>query len=192
MFLENEAVICIKSNPPSDNWDYFNEKTELIHLPKRTIILSYPPGILNSKFENFVEPTQRTIENNEDIVKYATHTNIISNFIKHTNKNWLFILEDNVCIGDLSRIIEMPGLTIFRKDASVYLMDRQTASIFLENVKIYYTQLQNVFQDLADLELIKLNSAYELNLIPVSFNRTIFPFLIICVLLIFFFHLVYF
>jgi hypothetical protein len=183
MFLENEVVTCIKRNPYSETWDYFNEKTEIIHFPKRSTVLSYPPGILNSKFENYVEPSQRKLENNKEIVKWATHINIIRDFIEQKHQQWLFVIEDTVHLTDLSRIKETPGLTLFRKDASAYLIDRPTATVFLENAKIYYASLEDVFQDLTNLGLICTHVVAELPIINMKFSHSGMPFFTIAFLL---------
>ena len=157
MFLNKETVICIKSNPPSETWDYFNDKTEIINLPKRENVLAYPIGTLSSKFDYMVEPSCRTVAHQHEIAKWATHMSIIGNFLGGKT-NWLFVIEDNINLTDLTLVVDSPGLSLFDRKAGCYLMDRTTAKAVLDNSKIYYTPLEQVFQELTQLKIININT----------------------------------
>jgi hypothetical protein len=175
MFLNKETVICIKSNPPAETWDYFNDKTEIINLPKRENILAYPIGTLASKFDYLVEPSCRTETHQREIAKWATHMSIIGKFLEGTT-NWLFVIEDNINLSDLTAIVESKGLTLFEKNAGCYLLDRNAAKQIIDNSKIYYAPISQVFQDLATLQIININPSIEFPIIKHPFLFTFMPF----------------
>lgn len=175
MFLNKETVICIKSNPPAETWDYFNDKTEIINLPKRENVLAYPIGTLSSKFDYLVEPSCRTSIAQQEIAKWATHMSIIGNFLEGKTE-WLFVVEDNINVSDLTIILEKPGLTLFDSNAGSYLIDRNTAKAIQDNTKIYYAPLTQVFQELATLNIININPSVEFPIIKHPFLFTFMPF----------------
>lgn len=175
MFLTKEKVICIKSNPPAETWDYFNDKTEIINLPKRENVLAYPIGTLGSKFDYLIEPSCRTAANKPEIAKWATHMSIIANFLEGKN-DWLFVVEDNINVNDLTSIVNTPGLTLFDSNAGCYLIDRNTAKAIQDNSRIYYAPLTQVFQELAKLQIIHINPSIEFPIIKHPFLFTFMPF----------------
>lgn len=183
MFLNKQTVICIKSNPPSETWDYFNEKTELVNLPKRNIVLELPESILNSLYEPLVEPSSRIFENRQDIRTWATHMATLEQFVQTAKTNYLFVCTDNIDINSLEQIQEQPGLTLYDPDASAYLVDLQTAKVILENNKIYYNKLINSFKDLAALKLIQLNYGIEFPKIKLPFLLALLFVFLICLFL---------
>lgn len=180
MFLNKETVICIKSNPPAETWDYFNDKTEIINLPKRETVLAYPIGTLSSKFDYLVEPSCRISVNQAEIAKWATHMSIIGNFL-NGKTDWLFVSEDNINVNDLTTIVNKQGLTLFDSNAGCYLIDRITAKAVQDNSRIYYAPLTQVFKELAKLEIIKINPSIEFPIIkhPFLFTFMLFFFVVL-------------
>lgn len=175
MFLNKETVICIKSNPPADTWDYFNDKTEIINLPKRENVLAYPIGTLSSKFDYLVEPSCRTSITQPEIAKWVTHMSIIGKFLEGKTE-WLFVVEDHINVSDLTIILENPGLTLFDNNAGSYLIDRNTAKAIQDNSRIYYAPLAQVFQELATLKIVNINPSTEFPIIKHPFLFTFMPF----------------
>ena len=187
MFLNKQTVICIKSNPPSETWDYFNEKTELINLPKRNVVLELPETILSSLYEPLVEPSSRILENRQHIRTWATHMATLEQFVESAQTDYLFVCTDNIDINSLEQIKEQPGLTLYDPDALVYLVDLPTAKAILENNKIYYNRLIQIFIDLAALKLIQLNFGIEFPRIKLPLYAPFFYILLFFLVCVFFF-----
>jgi hypothetical protein len=180
MFLNKETVICIKSNPPSETWDYFNDKTEIINLPKRENVLAYPVGTLGSKFDYLVEPQCRIETNKKEIARWATHISILGKFLEGKT-NWLFVIEDNINLTDLTAIVENHGLTLFDSNAASYLLDRATAKKILDNSKIYYAPIAQVFKELESLQIININPSTDFPIIKHPFLFTFMPFFFVII-----------
>ena len=80
--------------------------------------------------------------------------------------NWLFVIEDDVNLEseDIKRIEDeaTQGLILLTNDASAYVLDKPTARTIIEQNRLFYGPLSQVFQDLKQLGLISLSQPFLL------------------------------
>ena len=152
MNLQRESVVLIKNRvAPQD------ESAGIEDLPKRTTYVCLP------------EPTEfdhRAVPGFKDAPgrgRWITHLAIIELFLL-SNSSWLFIIEDDVNLQpeDIKRIEDeaTQGLILLTSDTSAYVLDKPSARTIIEQNRLFYGPLHEVFQDLNKLGLIKLKSPF--------------------------------
>lgn len=154
MNLQRESVVLIKNRQtPQD------ESAGVIDLPKRTTYVCLPEP---TEFDHRAVPEFKDAPGRG---RWITHLAIIELFLLSTKK-WLFIIEDDVNLesDDIKRIEEeaKQGLVLLSSDASAYLMDKPTAKTIIEQNRLFYGPLSQVFQDLKQLGLISLSQPFLL------------------------------
>ena len=130
MILQNETVICIKTN--EEAWDLFNDNYYIKELPKRIVLPLLEEGLMGHKFDTNVTPTHRKPEFFKDISSWATHMMALGRFVEEHSTTWLLVIESQQDLG----FVPTPkkGLTLFGKS---YIIDRDTAKKILNNSRIY-------------------------------------------------------
>jgi hypothetical protein len=179
-------VICIKTN--DESWDTFNENTVIKGFPKRIDIHLFKEGLLGTRFDTNVEPSKRYPKFYKDISRWATHLFCIGKFVKESEKQYLFVSESDLNVEDIQNM-DKTGLMLFDASAKSYSMDKETATIILDNSLIYYTPFPQLLEDLEKLNLINVEKTQHFNKIQ-TFNYMpillFFLFLLFFVLLIFY------
>ena len=141
MILQNETVICIKTN--EETWDQFNNNYYIKELPKRILLPLLEEGLLGYRFDTNVYPSYRKSEYYKDISNWATHIMTLSRFLQEYNSEWLLVVESQIDLGFITTNPKK-GITLLGPGASVYLVDRSTAKKIIENSNIYYTSFSTL------------------------------------------------
>ena len=154
MNLQRESVVLIKNRQmPQD------ESAGVQDLPKRTIYVCLPEP---TEFDHRAVPEFKDAPGRG---RWITHLAIIELFLMST-ANWLFVIEDDVNLEseDIKRIEDeaTQGLILLTNDASAYVLDKPTARTIIDQNRLFYGPLSQVFQDLKQLGLIELKSPFLL------------------------------
>ena len=151
MNLQREKVVIIKRG-------LYEEPTGVLDLPKRDTYLVIPP-IHNAHLDERAVPSQRR---SPEFPRWVTHMAVLELFTLQTDHNWLLVLEDHVDFQShhisILQTEAKNGVYTLTNDGSAYLIDKTTAKIIIEQNKVFYAPLSQVFQDLQKLNLIQLNT----------------------------------
>lgn len=186
MRIIDNSVVCIRST--SDQYNYFEQQSGIKIFPKREFYTMIPEDLFNGFNEPRIIPELRG-KNLKEVARWATNTAIIETFLKTSDKEWLFVIEDIVEFSNSHiKIIEAsikPGFNKLETSSYAYIIDRETAQIIVKNAKIYYTPFDSYIGDLAKLDMIQIHDNQFLKALSYPFLYSYFPllFIIFCVLL---------
>ena len=186
MRINEISTICIRTS--AEQFDSFEEQSGIKEIPKRKSFMM----ISENQFSSFNEPRiLPELRNNKDknirqeIARWATHTAILSTFLKTEKAEWLFLIEDTVELNDY----DIPnienkvkaGINILSESAKAYIIDRPTVKTLLQNAQIYYTPIDLYIDDLTTLGLIQKHHIFNLKQLVVSYIHMYIPIISIIV-----------
>jgi hypothetical protein len=186
MRIIDNTVICIRST--SDQHDYFEQQSGIKEFPKREMFTMIPEDLFTSFNEPRIIPELRG-KNLKSVARWTTHTAIIETFLKNTNKEWLFVIEDVVEFSEhhikLIESLVKPGFNKLETNAAAYIIDRETATQITKNAQIYYAPFESYINDLSTLGLIQIHNNQLLKVQSYPFLYNYFPllFIVFCIIL---------
>jgi hypothetical protein len=133
-----------------------------------------PAGNVGHSFDYSVIPTLRNSESYESAAQWATHTAIIQLFLDNSKAEWLFVIEGHVELSqyDIEKIEAdiRPGLTMLSENFGAYIVDRKSAEVLTKNLLVYYAPLDQMFRDLAEIQLLELTDSRFLKKIDTRYK----------------------
>lgn len=159
MILQNEKIVFIRNNVES--WDVFENQDGIVALPKYESIMNICKNTIGNKTDIRVATHLRYDKHKIDAARWATHVGILHRFLK-SDKNYLFVCEDDRILNesDIKSIEEFGakgGLQLLAcdsKKSKAYIVDKPTSKIITEHTYLFYTDLDNILEDIKKLNLI--------------------------------------
>jgi hypothetical protein len=161
MILQNEHIVFIRNT--AESWDMFENQDGIVALPKYESIMMISKQNIGNKTDIRVASHLRYDKHKIDAARWATHLGILHSFMK-SNKNYLFVCEDDrvlnesdiKSIEDFGRKGGLQLLACDSKKSKAYVIDKSTAKIITENTYLFYTDLDNILEDIKKLSLIHI------------------------------------